>query len=129
MPDGFKMLIRVNNGCPIVDLTPDMIDMIKQTMAKRYNVATKALDLTKFHTDPDLQHLFCALFKPQILQVVIDIIAENIPEIEALNLFDNKIYILSHLRKVAQKMPNLKILHMGNNRVSAADYAKSWVMR
>ncbi|RZC37440.1 nuclear RNA export factor 1 [Asbolus verrucosus] len=116
MPDGFRMLIKVSNGIPNVDVNSEMKEKIKVTMAKRYNSANKALDLTKFHADPDLQECFCALFKPIVFLTVLEIIAENIPEIEAINLFDNKIADLSYLKKVNEKLPNLKILHVGNNK-------------
>lgn len=117
-PDGHKVIIKVNSGSPIVDVTSHMKEKMKLAMAKRYNVITKALDLTKFHADPDLQDMFCALFKPVVFLAVIDIMAENIPEIEALNLYDNKLQILSHLKKMSTKLPNIKTLHMGNNKVS-----------
>lgn len=117
LPDGFKLLIRVSIGCPNVDVNTAMKEKMKLAMVKRYNPATKALDLAKFHADPDLSSLFCALFKPIILLAVIDIIAENIPDIEAINLSDNKIQILNHLKRLPQKLPNLKILHLGNNKI------------
>lgn len=116
-PDGFLLMIRVFSGSPNVDITSNMKEKMKTAMAKRYNATTKALDLTKFHADPDLQDLFCALFKPIILQAVFNIISENIPEIEALNLHDNRLQILSHLKRMCTKLPNLKILHLGNNKV------------
>ena len=117
MPDGFKLLVKVHNGIPNVDVNEDLKEKIKLTMAKRYNAPNKALDLTKFHADPDLQDVFCALFKPVVFLTVVEIIAENIPEIEAINLFDNKIANLSFLKKVKEKLPHLKILHIGNNKV------------
>ncbi|KRT79098.1 hypothetical protein AMK59_7798 [Oryctes borbonicus] len=117
LPDGFKLLIRVSIGCPNIDVNSAMKEKMKLAMVKRYNPATRALDLAKFHADPDLSLLFCALFKPIILLAVIDIIAENIPDIEAINLSDNKIQILNHLRRLSHKLPNLKILHLGNNKI------------
>ncbi|KAG5895804.1 hypothetical protein JTB14_028508 [Gonioctena quinquepunctata] len=117
MPNGFKLIIRVYGGCPNVDMTAATKEKIKLAMAKRYNDSTKALDLTKFHADPDLQNYFCALFKPLVFQAVVDIISENIPQLEALNLFDNKIQLLSYLKKIDKKIPNLKILYMGNNKL------------
>lgn len=116
-PDGHKVIIKVHNGAPVVEITSQMKEKMKLAMAKRYNAATKALDLTMFHADPDLQDVFCALFKPVVFLAVIDIIAENIPEIEALNLHENKLQILSHLKKMVTKLPNIKILHLGNNKV------------
>ncbi|XP_028128497.1 nuclear RNA export factor 1 isoform X1 [Diabrotica virgifera virgifera] len=117
LPNGFKLLIRVFAGTPNVEMTDSLKEKIKLTMAKRYNAPTKALDLTKFHADPDLQNYFCALFKPIVFLAVIEIIAENIPDLEALNLYDNKIQLLNFLKKLDKKIPNLKILHIGNNKI------------
>lgn len=117
LPNGFRLIIRVHPGSPNVDMNPTTKEKIKLVMAKRYTAETKALDLTKFHSDPDLQNYFCALFKPIVFLTIVEIIAENIPELEALNLFDNKISVLSFLKKSMKKISNLKILHMGNNKV------------
>ncbi|CAG9835063.1 unnamed protein product [Diabrotica balteata] len=117
LPNGFKLIIRVFAGTPNVEMTDSLKEKIKLTMAKRYNAPTKALDMTKFHADPDLQNYFCALFKPIVFLAVIEIIAENIPDLEALNLFDNKIHLLNFLKKLDKKIPNLKILHIGNNKI------------
>lgn len=112
------MIIRVNCGSPNVIVDDELKERIKLTMAKRYNALTKALDMTKFHNDPDLQDVFCALYKPQILSAVVDIIAKNIPEIEAINFNNNHIQILSFLKDSVKQLPHLKILHMGNNKVA-----------
>lgn len=52
MSDGFKLVVIVRNAVPNVTVDADMKEKMKMTMAKRYNLATKALDLTKFHADP-----------------------------------------------------------------------------
>lgn len=77
----------------------------------------KALDLSKFHSDPDLQDCFCSLSKPVVFLAAVQIISENIPEMEALNLHDNKISILIQVKGIEQKLPNLKVLHIGGNKV------------
>lgn len=112
------MAIKVFHGLPQVDLNAEVKEAMKQSMAKRYNPVTKALDLTKFHADPGLGNYFCALFKPVIMLAALDIISENIPELEALNLQENKIAITEHLKDLKNKTPNLKILHLGHNKVS-----------
>lgn len=53
-----------------------------------------------------------------IMLAAIDIIADNIPDLEALNLNDNKLHGLEHLKILSTKLKNLKILYMGENRVS-----------
>ncbi|XP_045460288.1 nuclear RNA export factor 1-like isoform X1 [Harmonia axyridis] len=117
MPDGFKMVIKVNYGSPNEDITTELKEKMKLAMAKRYNAANKALDLTKFHSDPILQDFFCALYKPIILLAVIDIITENIPDLEALNLNDNNIQILTFLQKFIAKLNKVKILYLGQNKI------------
>lgn len=117
LPDGFKLLLRVRGSVPQVKIDPALKERMKQAMAKRYNVATKALDLTKFHADPELTDIFCALFRPPIMAAAIDIIAENIPDLEALNLNDNKLNLIEHLKVLATKLKSLKILYLGDNKV------------
>lgn len=118
LPDGFKMMIRVRGSLPQTKIDQSLKDRMKNAMGKRYNPATKALDLTKFHADPELTDIFCALFRPPIMSAAIDIIAENIPDLEALNLNDNKLNLLEHLKVMSSKLRNLKILYLGNNKVS-----------
>jgi len=120
LPDGFMMQLRVRGSVPHVKVDDQLKERMKMAMVKRYNQATKAMDLTKFHEDSDLTDIFCALFRPPIMSTAIDIIAENIPDLEALNLNDNKLLALDHLKNIASKLPNLKILYLGNNKVSVA---------
>lgn len=70
----------------------------------------------------ELADIFCALFRPVIMLAAIDIIAENIPDLEALNLNDNKLHGIEHLKILSTKLKNLKILYMGDNRVSLNNF-------
>ena len=116
-PDGFKMLVRVMGSLPQTKIDSALKERMKNAMVKRYNATTKALDLTKFHADPDLQDIFCGLFRPPIMSAAIDIIGENIPDLEALNLNDNKISMMEHFKMMTTKLRSLKILYLGNNKV------------
>lgn len=117
MPNGFKLLIKVRNGLPPVKVDATIRERMKLAMAKRYNAETKALDLTQFHMDTDLRDIYCGLSRTPIFSAALDIIIENIADIEALNLDGNKIYTLDLFRNFLQKLPNLKILYMANNKV------------
>lgn len=66
----------------------------------------------------ELTDIFCALFRPIVMLAAIDIIAENIPDLEALNLNDNKLHGIEHLKILCTKFKNLKILYLGDNRVT-----------
>lgn len=118
--DGYRLQTRVKNSVPQVQIDDTLKELMKKAMETRYNPMTKALDLTKFHADTQLRDIFCALFRPTIMLAAIDIISENIPDLEALNLADNKIHLLEHLKCLQEKLPNLKILHMPNNRITNA---------
>ncbi|KAF7271883.1 hypothetical protein GWI33_015302 [Rhynchophorus ferrugineus] len=117
LPNGFKLIVKVHPGSPAVDITPQLKEKMKLVMAKRYNSLNKALDLTKFHADPDLKNDFCALFKPQILIAVLDIIGNEIPDLEALSLNDNRLMFLEGMKKSINKLNNVKIFHLRNNKL------------
>jgi Leucine-rich repeat (LRR) protein len=59
-----------------------------------------------------------ALFRPSVMSVVLDIVVENIPELRALDLSDNKLCSLDSLSVLSLKVPNVRVLHIGRNRVS-----------
>lgn len=117
LPDGRKMIVIVRNGSPQFTVNEQLKERMKLAMVKRYNAATRALNLEKFHTDPDLSDIFCALFRPQIMLAAFDVIKDNIPDLEALNLNDNKLHMMDHFRHLVQKAPNLKILYLANNKI------------
>lgn len=118
MPNGFKMIIKVRNGAPPVILDEKMRERMKLVMAKRYSALTKALDLSKFHEDPDFSDCYCGLSRAPIMIAAIQIISENIADLEALNLSGNKIYTLEHSKSMVNKLPKLKILYLSHNKVS-----------
>ncbi|PNF34519.1 hypothetical protein B7P43_G10726 [Cryptotermes secundus] len=115
---GFKLVIKVKPALPHVELNSTLKEKIKAAMVKRYNADLKALDLSRFHTDPDLVDNYAvALFRPNMMLAVLDIIVENVPELTALDLSDNKLYALDSLSVLPVKVPNLKVLHIGRNRI------------
>lgn len=119
LPDGFKLMIKVRNGMPPVVLDSNLRQLMKIAMQRRYSPATKALDLTKFHSDENLRDVYCGLSRPTIMLEAINIIVENTPDLEALNLDSNKIFSLEQLKHLVAKLPNLKTLHLANNKVRA----------
>lgn len=118
LPDGFKLIIKVRNSVPTVTINSQLREMMQRAMGLRYSPTTRSLDLTKFHSDNLLSEVFCGLFRPTIMMAAIDIIAENIPNLEALNLDNNKIHNIDHFKHLVNKLPELKILHLANNKVS-----------
>jgi hypothetical protein len=58
-----------------------------------------------------------ALIRPSMMLAVLDIVVGNVLELMALDLCSNRLYVLDNLRVLAVKLPNLKVLHIGRNRV------------
>jgi hypothetical protein len=50
---------------------------------------------------------------------VLGIVGEGIPDLLALDLSNNKINTTEHLKILVEKVPNLKVLHLGSNKVCA----------
>ncbi|KAL6254246.1 hypothetical protein P5V15_014910 [Pogonomyrmex californicus] len=120
MIDGFKLQIRLgqHKGFPVCEIDDKLKGRLKQAMEKRYIRETNTLDLSKFHLDPDLvSDYFCALFHPDILMTVLDIVAEYIPNLEALNLEDNKLQNIERLSVLRDKFLKLKIFYIGKNKI------------
>ncbi|XP_008553369.1 nuclear RNA export factor 1-like [Microplitis demolitor] len=91
---------------------------IRLAMASRYVEETKSLDLSCFHLDVHLiDDYFCALFRPEILIYVLEIAAEAVPHLEALNLENNKLSKIEKLTVLSTHFKNLKILYLGNNKI------------
>jgi hypothetical protein len=45
------------------------------------------------------------------MSAVLEIVAENTPDLRALDLSDNKLYVLGSLCVLAAKVPNLRVLY------------------
>ncbi|XP_017002287.3 nuclear RNA export factor 1 [Drosophila takahashii] len=117
LPDGYRLMPRVRSGIPLVAIDDAFKEKMKVTMAKRYNVQTKALDLSRFHADPELKLIFCPLFRQNVMSAAIDIICDNIPDLEAINLNDNSMTSMEAFKGVEKRIPNLKILYLGDNKI------------
>ncbi|XP_043283476.1 nuclear RNA export factor 1 [Venturia canescens] len=116
--EGFKLAVRVDPGFPHYNIDQKMRDSMKQAMAKRYVQETNALDLARFHHDPDLvEDYYCALSRPSILIAALDIVTSVIPNLEALNLDHNQLYSFEKLILMMKKLTNMKILYLGDNKI------------
>ncbi|XP_039294378.1 nuclear RNA export factor 1 [Nilaparvata lugens] len=119
LPDGHKMRLFVKPiSCP-VDMTDELRENIKLVMAKRYRADTKALDLKKFHSDPDFltKELLVPLMKPNVLNAVVQTICKNIPDIVAIDLSENRLSSLDQLKPLIEKAAVLQILHLHKNSI------------
>lgn len=126
-PNGHKILIRVRNSTPPICVDEALKQKMRSAMMQLYKPDTKALDLTRFHTHSELSEVFCALVRPTLMLLAIDIMAELFPDLEALKLDENKLQLLEPLKALASKLPFLKVLHLAGNKVSGLDFSRNSV--
>ncbi|XP_011209419.2 nuclear RNA export factor 1 [Bactrocera dorsalis] len=122
MPDGFRPYLRVRASCPQTPINDQLKTRMQLVMAKRYNVQTKALDMSSFHTDPDFRGIFCGIFRSHVMSAAIEIMEKNIPDLVALNLNNNNIASMEAFKNAHTRLPNLRILHLADNKIPTATH-------
>lgn len=119
-PEGFKLLINVGRcSIPVCSIDSETEESIKNCMSSRYDAISHTLNLSKFHNDPSLKAtgLYVPLNKPVVLTAVAKIIKEHIPEIEVLDLSDNRLYSIDTLNVLVPICKQLKSLIFRNNKL------------
>ncbi|KAM4617303.1 nuclear RNA export factor 1 isoform 2-T3 [Discoglossus pictus] len=124
--DNFKVTILIRPSAP-PNITPDRdmknedIEHFKNCMQKRYDGAHQALDMKALRGDPDLvaNKVDIILNRKCCMQTMLQIIEDNVPELLALDIGNNKLYKLDDLEDLPIKAPNLKILNLSNNMLKS----------
>ncbi|XP_068146329.1 nuclear RNA export factor 1-like [Drosophila tropicalis] len=125
LPNGFCLMPRVSKGIPLAVIDDDLKQKMKNVMAKRYNVQSKALDLSRFYADPDLKLTFCPLFQDDVMKAALDIICENVPDLMALNLNENNLSTMETFVSVETRLPHLQVLYLEDNQLP--NLSQLWV--
>lgn len=68
-------------------------------------------------TDLVKEGIFCPLYRNPNMQIVVDIIVSNIPQVEEIDLSHNKIHGLDELERIVSSCPSLQRLSLGKNKV------------
>jgi len=123
MPDGFPLAITVDRSAPPnMPISDELVEKIKVVMSKRYFVANKALNLSAFHIDEDFagESFYAPLWRTNVMNRVLMVIQDNIPEVAALDLSNNKLNStsLDFFTTFKTKVPDLRILHLANNKMN-----------
>jgi len=117
----FLLKIKVAPSPPPKHFLNDEVKQkIKNVMAQRYNVGSKALNMKSFHNDRLFvgDSAYVPLSRSNVMNNVIRIIGENVPEIEAVDFSENKLPSLENFSLLAECATNLKILDLSNNRLN-----------
>jgi len=122
MPDGFKLQISTERTTPPnMPLSEELVDKIKVVMSKRYDTNTKALNLKSFHTDEAFagESFYAPLWRTNVMNKVLTVIIDNIPELKAMDLSNNKLNStsLEFFSTFKNKAKDLSILYLADNKI------------
>lgn len=121
LPNGFKMTVLVKkSGPPNIPMGDKEISKLKICMSKRYDPTTKLLNLSSLHTDSDFQadYLYMSLARNPVMNNVVKIIQEHIPEVVGLDLSLNKLGYMDQLSSLVSHTPDLKLLNLSKNKIT-----------
>lgn len=122
MPDGYSLVISVERSTPPnMPISDDLVEKIKVVMSKRYIVEHKALNMKSFHTDESFagEPFYAPLWRSNIMNKVLTVIMDNIPELCAMDLSNNKLSSVSieAFTTFKTKLKELRILHLADNKI------------
>ena len=119
LPDGFDLIISMERTIPPnMPVSKEMIEKIKVVMSERYNASTSALNLNAFHNSFSGTDFYVPLNRTNILTKVVEIIADHIPEVKAIDLSNNRIMTLDALVGFKNKLKELNILYLKDNKLT-----------
>jgi len=123
MPDGFQLQINIERTTPPnMPITEELVDKIKVVMSKRYDTVHKALNLKSFHTDEGFagESFYAPLWRTNVMNKVLMVIMDNIPELKAIDLSSNKLNStsLEFFSTFKSKAKDLTILYLADNKIA-----------
>lgn len=75
-------------------------------------------DNTEFLNTELCTEYYTPLSRENVLQTVVQIIADNIPDVQAIDASSNKIYSVDQFKPLITKAVSLKSLNLGSNKLN-----------
>lgn len=124
LSSGVRLNIWSNRSLPPnKPVPPEQHDCLKRVMSERYTPDLRQLNLNNFHNDINLikEGIFCPLYRQLNMQLVVNIIVENIPQVHEIDLSQNKIQCLDDLVRLVPACLDLQKLNLGKNKILNLD--------
>jgi len=121
LDNGFQLVMLTQKSrIEEVQINDEVKEIMKRAIASRYNSDNNVITLTNFVHDPELRNtgLFLPASKKNVLEEIVNIIIENVPDVVAINLSDNRIYSLDPLKSIVTSCPNVKAIDLSKNSIS-----------
>ncbi|XP_038071573.1 nuclear RNA export factor 1-like [Patiria miniata] len=115
---GHKIIVKTR-PCHPMTLDAQDYEVLKVCLSDRYDPSTKSLSLKALLNDEGLKSkdVMGILSRNHIMEGVIKIIAENIPEVLAIDLSNNRLFSFKTFSKLAEKATQLRSLNLGTNSI------------
>ncbi|KAL9953113.1 hypothetical protein ACROYT_G040473 [Oculina patagonica] len=104
-------------------LNDDTKKVLKECLSKRYDVTTKALNLSDMFHDEVLNagNVQGVLSRYWLASGIVRLLGENCPEVESLDLSNNRLKSMDGFKDLAKQTPSLKHLKISNNQLRAVE--------
>lgn len=129
--DGYKLkIVSEIANIPYTKINNDVREKLKIILSNRYDVPSKKLDLSNFSSDKDAasEGMIFPLFRTHVMEPILHIIRDNIPELHSLWLNSNELKSLFILTRLHEYAPQINSLNLGCNsivNVNELDHLKS----
>ncbi|XP_020616739.1 nuclear RNA export factor 1-like isoform X2 [Orbicella faveolata] len=104
-------------------LNDDTKQVLKECLSKRYDFPTKTLNLSDMFHDEVLNasNVQGILSRHWMASGIVRLIGENCPEVQSLDLSNNRLKSLDGFKDLAKQTSNLKHLKISNNQLRAVE--------
>ncbi|XP_052844671.1 nuclear RNA export factor 1 [Drosophila gunungcola] len=116
-----KIEVSVTPGLPKSVMNAQILEgfstAVKTAIKVRYDLATRTLDLSRFHACPELGKLFCPLHVVNLLQSVLALSSQLFPQMAGIVLSNNYLCSLKAFAGVSNSLASLERLDISANRI------------
>ncbi|XP_033161258.1 nuclear RNA export factor 1 [Drosophila mauritiana] len=116
-----KIEVRVTPGLPKsvmgTQITEEFTTAVEVALRSRYEVASRTLDLSRFHASPELAVHFCPLHVVKLLETVLVLSSHIFPHVTGIVLSNNYLCSLKAFAGNSQSFASLERLDISANRI------------
>ncbi|XP_031555922.1 nuclear RNA export factor 1-like [Actinia tenebrosa] len=92
---------------------------LKECLSNRYNMETKTMDLSDLFHDEVLKanNVQGSLYRAPVANAILKLIGENCPDMQGLDMSDNRLYNLEAMKDLPTYAPSIQHLKLSNNQM------------
>lgn len=111
--------VRVSDGPPNIQVDDFYRWKVRKVIMSRYDSEKHCLNLSRFYADNNWKGDFCALQQFECLEVIIDIMEQEMPQLLSLQLDNNHLFLLVGFIGVERRLPQLKNISLQHNELKS----------